>query len=88
MSDQPAATVTVRPGLAAELDKLAEATGRSRSELADAAFAGYLDVQRAQIEGVRAALRDLEAGQPDLSHGEVCARVEARINERLKDPAA
>ncbi len=34
----PAAAVSVRPDLAAELDKLAEATGRSRAELAEEAL--------------------------------------------------
>ena len=87
MSDQPAATVTVWPDLVAELDRRADATGRSRSELVEAALAGYLDVQRARIEGVHAALRDLEAGRPDLSHEEVCARTEATVKERLAGAA-
>ena len=81
MSNQPAsATVTVRPDLVAELDRLADATGRSRSELAEEALAEYLDVQRAQIEGIEQAIRDADAGEPGVAHAEVRARVTARLD--------
>ena len=83
-----ASTVRLRPDLAAGLDELAERSGRTRSELAEEAIAEYLDVQRTQIEGIRAALRDLEAGEPGVAHEEVCARIKARINERLKGGSA
>ncbi len=88
MTDRTTTAVHIRPDLAAGLDELAERSGRTRSDLAEEAVAEYLDVRRAQIEGVRAALRDLEAGEPGLAHEEVCARIEARINAHLKGPGA
>ena len=60
MSSQP--NVRIRPEIVAELDALARSTGRSRSELAEEALAEYLDVRRAQREGVEAAIRDVDAG--------------------------
>ncbi len=60
MSSQP--NVRIRPEIVAELDALARSTGCSRSELAEEALAEYLDVRRAQKEGVEAAIRDADAG--------------------------
>jgi predicted transcriptional regulator len=71
----PAAAVSVRPDLVAELDKLAEATGRSRAELAEEALATYLDVQRWQAEGIEEAIREADAGEPGVAHDRVVAWV-------------
>ena len=86
MTDQPAATVTVRPDLLAELDRLADATGRSRSELAEQALADYLDVQRWQIEGIEQAIRDADAGEPGVDHAEVVAWVRSWDTENELAP--
>jgi predicted transcriptional regulator len=82
MSDQPAsATVTLRPDLVAELDRVADATGRSRSELAEEALTEYLGVQRAQIEGIEQAIRAADAGEPGVvAYDEVRARVTVRLD--------
>jgi RHH-type transcriptional regulator, rel operon repressor / antitoxin RelB len=72
-----AAAVRVRPDLVAELDKLAEATGRSRADLAEEALAEYLDVQRWQIAGIEQAIREADAGEPGVAHEEVVAWVKS-----------
>ncbi|WP_037451035.1 CopG family ribbon-helix-helix protein [Skermanella stibiiresistens] len=56
------ASVNLRPELAASLDELAAATGRSRAELADEAVSGYLDHERWKAEHIREALREADAG--------------------------
>jgi RHH-type transcriptional regulator, rel operon repressor / antitoxin RelB len=86
MADRPAATVTVRPDLVAELDRLAQATGRSRSDLAEQALADYLDVQRWQIEGIERAIREADAGEPGVAHAEVVAWVRSWDTESELPP--
>ena len=77
--------MSVRPDLMAELDKLVEATGRSRAELAEEALAEYLDVQRWQIEGIAQAIHEADAGEPGVAHEEVVASVirPPRIHETV-----
>jgi RHH-type rel operon transcriptional repressor/antitoxin RelB len=64
-------TLRLRPELLASLDELAGATQRSRADLAEEAPAQYLDVQRWQIEGIRAAIEEANRGQPGLPHERV-----------------
>lgn len=81
MTDR-SATVHIRPDLAAGLEELARATGRSASELAEEALAEYLDYQRWAVEHIREGLRQAEAGEliPDE---EVWARLDERLAKRL-----
>lgn len=80
------ATVRIRPDLAAGLEELAKATGRSTSELAEEALAGYLAHQRWAGEHVREGLRQADAGEliPDE---EVWARLDERLAEGLGERA-
>jgi RHH-type rel operon transcriptional repressor/antitoxin RelB len=64
-------TLRVRPDLLASLDELAGATQRSRGELAEEALAQYLDNQRWQIEGIRAAIEEADRGEPGIPHERV-----------------
>jgi predicted transcriptional regulator len=63
-------TMTVR--LAAEvkerLDRLAEATSRSRSWLAAEAISGYLETQEWQIAEIKGGIRDADAGDFASAH--------------------
>jgi RHH-type transcriptional regulator, rel operon repressor / antitoxin RelB len=86
MADRTAATVSIRPDLVAELDKLADATGRSRSALAEEALAEYLDVQRWQIEGIEQAIRDADAGEPGVAHAKVVTWVRSWDTENELPP--
>ncbi|MBF0374017.1 MAG: ribbon-helix-helix protein, CopG family [Alphaproteobacteria bacterium] len=49
--------------LDAELDRLAQATGRSKSALVGEALRSYVASERQFIEAVEAGIRDLEAGR-------------------------
>jgi len=64
-------TLRLRPDLLASLDELAGATQRSPAELAEEALAQYLDVQRWQVEGVRAAIQEADRGEPGIPHERV-----------------
>ena len=64
-------TLRLRPELLATLDELAGATRRSRVELAEEALAQYLDVQRWQLEGIRAAIEEADRGEPGIPHERV-----------------
>jgi predicted transcriptional regulator len=70
-------TLRLRPELLASLDELAGATQRSRADLAEEALAQYLDVQRWQIEGVRAALAEADRGDPGIPHERVAEWLES-----------
>jgi len=63
----------LRPELLASLDELAGATQRSRAELAEEALAHYLEVQRWQMDGIRAAIAEAEGGEPGIPHDRVAA---------------
>jgi RHH-type transcriptional regulator, rel operon repressor / antitoxin RelB len=71
MSQLTERTLQVRPELLSSLDKLAGATRRSRSELAEEALAQYLDVQRWQIDGIREAIDEADRGEPGIPHERV-----------------
>jgi RHH-type rel operon transcriptional repressor/antitoxin RelB len=85
MADR-SATVHIRPDLAAGLEELARATGRSASELVEEALAEYLDYQHWAGEHIREGLRQAEAGEliPDE---EVWARLDERLAKRLGERA-
>ena len=57
----------------AELDKLAASTGRTRSYLAARAIAEYVELNRWQVEGIEAAIREADAGAPLVEHEPVAA---------------
>lgn len=56
-------TARVNKELSRELDALARATDRSKSYIVSEAIQGYVDLHRWQVEGVKAAMRDVEAGR-------------------------
>ena len=70
-------TLRLRPELLASLDELAGATRRSRLELAEEALAQYLEVQRWQIGGIRAAIEEADRGEPGIQHERVTAWIDS-----------
>ena len=56
-------TVRLSARLKKRLTKLAKATARSNSWLAADAIRSYLDVQEWQIEGIKAGIREADAGE-------------------------
>ena len=56
-------TMRVRNALKKRLEKMARATGRSRSFLATEAISAYLDDNEWQISGIVSALSSLDRGE-------------------------
>lgn len=69
-------TVRVDAPTKARLEKLAESTGRSRSFLAAEAIAQFLDANEWQVEGIRDAIRAIDAGEA-IAHEDVRKWVES-----------
>lgn len=57
------ATVRLDPHLEARLEKLAQATARSKSFLIGQAVQEYLDVNEWQVAGIREAIRQADEGR-------------------------
>lgn len=55
-------TIRIDPEVKDRLDRLAEATQRSKSFLAAEAIRGFVDINEWQISEVRAALKEADAG--------------------------
>jgi predicted transcriptional regulator len=70
MADTATLTVRLPSEIEARLDRLARDTSVSKSELAAAAIAAYLDEREHQLEKIREGLADAEAGRV-VSHEEV-----------------
>ncbi|TDX64303.1 putative transcriptional regulator [Methylosinus sp. sav-2] len=69
-------TVRVDAQTKARLEKLAESTGRSRSFLAAEAITQFLDANEWQVEGIRDAIRAIDAGEA-IAHQDVRKWVES-----------
>ncbi|MBG0812023.1 CopG family ribbon-helix-helix protein [Methylosinus sp. H3A] len=78
MKTQTSETFTVRVDATTKerLEKLAESTGRSRSFLASEAITQFLDANEWQVEGIRAAIRAVDAGEA-IPHEDVRKWVES-----------
>jgi RHH-type transcriptional regulator, rel operon repressor / antitoxin RelB len=63
-------TVSVKAATKHRLEKLAEIAGRSSSFLAAEAITEYLDVNEAQVFGIKNAIASLDRGEA-VSHDEV-----------------
>ena len=61
-------TVRIEPTVMKRLDRLAKSTGRSRSFLAAEAIAGYLDVNKCEVRGIRSAISSLDRGEGVPQH--------------------
>ena len=71
MPDDSQSTLLIRPEILTSLDELAEATKRSRRELAEEALEQYLETQRWQIAGIHEAIEEAESGAPGVPHDRV-----------------
>jgi predicted transcriptional regulator len=76
--------IRVPQGMLEELDQLAAISDRSRNKLVAEALEQYLDVQRWQIETVRARLAEAESGDVTfIPHDVVMKRGEERLRAKL-----
>lgn len=64
MAESTTITIRLSQELKERLDRLAEATNRSKSYLAAEAVAAYLDANAWQIEAIRQAVEKADAGGP------------------------
>lgn len=87
MSNDSPGNLIVRPEILKSLDQLAEATRRSRTELAEEALQQYLEVQRWQLEGIREAIAEADSGTPGVPHDRVAEWLDSwGTDEELRPP--
>jgi predicted transcriptional regulator len=72
-------TVRLHPEVKQRLDRLADATRRTKSFLAAEAIAAYVAREAEIIDGIRRGMDDLRAGRL-ASHDQAIARLEATIS--------
>ena len=70
-------TVRLKPGVKDKLDTLARDTKRSKSYLASEAIETYVNINAWQVEHIKAALAEDEAGAPGVPHDEVMRWMES-----------
>jgi RHH-type rel operon transcriptional repressor/antitoxin RelB len=71
---------------AKQLEQLAKATDRTKAWHAEQAMKEYLDLQRWQIEHIRAGIKQADAGML-IDHEEVFSRIRKRIAKTRKKRA-
>lgn len=87
MSNDSPGNLIIRPEILKSLDQLAEATRRSRTELAEEALQQYLEVQRWQLEGIREAIAEADSGTPGVPHDRVAEWLDSwGTDEELPPP--
>ena len=62
MAETMTVTVRLSPEAKETLDEIARSTGRAEAELIADAITEYIEVQRWQIEGIKEAIREADAG--------------------------
>ena len=80
-------TVEMRDEAEARLDELARHTNRSKSDLAGAAIADYVDRELEIIEGIKRGLADMKAGRV-TPHDEVMRQLDATIERAAREYGA
>ena len=77
MADSETMTVRLSRELKEKLERLAANTKRSRSYLAAEAIAEYVDTNAWQVEEIRKAVKQADAGGPFVAHDDVEKYVDA-----------
>jgi len=72
-------TIRLNPELKEQLDRLADATDRTKSFLASEAISQYVARESEIIEGIECGLADAKAGRL-VPHDEAVARLDATID--------
>ncbi len=75
MSEQRKIVVELAPHVLERLNDLAAASGRPVAVLAAEAISDFVDVQSWQVEQIKDAVRQADAGGPFVSHERVAAWV-------------
>jgi predicted transcriptional regulator len=87
MPNDSAPALSIRPEILTSLDELADATRRSRTELAEEALEQYLEVQRWQIAGIRAAIDEADSRASGIPHDRVAEWLDSwGTDEELPPP--
>jgi predicted transcriptional regulator len=84
MSKDASLTVRVRQDTSERLDLLSKAMNRSKSYVIEQALDQYLALNEWQIQGIQAAIDDVDNGAGALTdHSEVRTKWEARIAHKM-----
>lgn len=83
MTDRYILSVSTRPEIRARLDRLAQATHRSKSFLANEAIERYLASEEAFIDRIETRLTQAETGN-FITSDELRTRFQARMEEKFK----
>jgi len=78
-------SLRVNDELSERLERLSHATDRSRSYLAQEALREYLVLHEWQVEGIKAALGQVEAGET-LSHEDIAEWMNTWGTDNEKEP--
>jgi predicted transcriptional regulator len=78
MTARSSLTIELNQDIEAKLSQLAQATHRSRSELASAALTTYVEREFRAIDGIHQGLADLESGDL-VDHEEAMSELDAVI---------
>jgi predicted transcriptional regulator len=70
-------TVRLTPELSEKLEALARDTRRSKSYLASAAIASYVDRNARQVARIKEALAEAKSGAPGVPHADVVKWMES-----------
>jgi predicted transcriptional regulator len=82
MAKNEVVTVRLKPDVREKLDALARDTNRSASHLASEAIEAYVNLHAWQVEHIKAALTEDEAGGPAVPHEEVVQWVQSWGKDR------
>ncbi len=76
-------TITIRTSaeIVAAISKLAESMNRSRNWVIETALTNYLETQAWQVEGIRKALEQADAGEL-VSHEDVFSELRKKIENQ------
>lgn len=79
MASSTTMSIRVPPEVKAKLDRIARDTHRSKSFLAGAAVAAYVDREIEIIDGIKRGMADAKAGRV-VSHEDAMAELDAAID--------
>jgi predicted transcriptional regulator len=76
----------IAPAKRIAVDELAAALDKDRSAIINEAIDAYLELHHWQVEHIKRALAEADAGVEGVPHEQVFERLRARIDDRLKPP--
>jgi predicted transcriptional regulator len=86
MAETTTMSVRLSPELSGQLERLAQSTKRSTSDVAAEAIAEYLDAHAWQVEAIREAAKKADAGGPFVSDEDASRYLEALARGEEPEP--